>query len=115
MEDLRVLVSMYLRRTELSVATAENGIQALAQITRERFDVVLMGIQMPSTCGNARLQQVKCSVPIVALTTNAMQHDQGIYRAAGFADFLAKPIEPTQMYRVLEKFLAHSLSSLDQY
>ncbi len=110
-QDLRILASMYLRRTGISVVTAENGAQALEYIAREHFDLVLMDIQMPGMDGLAAMRQLQhmgCAVPIVALTANTMKNDQEIYRVAGFNDFLAKPIEPEQLHRVLNKFLTHA-------
>ena len=115
-EDLRILVAMYLRRTGAAVVTAEHGAQALAHIARERFDLVLMDIQMPGMDGLAAMRELReagCTMPVVALTANAMKHDQEAYIAAGFADFLAKPIEPSQLYRVLDKFLARAPPPLD--
>ena len=116
-EDLRVLVLMYLRRTGVSVITAENGAQAIEHIAREPFDLVLMDIQMPGMDGLVamrHLQQTRYSVPVVAITANAMQNDQETYRAAGFSDFLAKPIEPDQLYRVLDKFLTRAMPPTDE-
>lgn len=112
--DLRVLVAMYLRRTGVSLVTAENGVEAIEQITRERFDLVLMDIQMPVMDGLAamrKLRHMDCAVPIVALTANAMKNDQDMYHAAGFSDFLAKPIEPEQLSRVLDKFLTRTATA----
>ena len=83
----------------------------------ERFDLVLMDIQMPVMDGLTamrKLQQIECAVPVVALTANAMKNDQESYRAAGFADFLAKPIEPEQLYRVLDKFLARAIAGKNE-
>ena len=113
--DLRVLVSMYLRRAGVSVVTAENGSEAIERMARDHYDLVLMDIQMPGMDGLAamrKLHQSGCKVPIVALTANAMKNDQDNYRAAGFSDFLAKPIEPEQLYRVLNKFLTRNMSTI---
>lgn len=111
-EDLRVLVAMYLRRTGVDVITVETGEQAIERVALEPFNLVLMDIKMPGMGGleaMRKLHQMKFEVPVVALTANAMKTDQDTYRAAGFADFLAKPIEPEHLYRVLEKFLPRSI------
>ena len=116
-EDLRILISMYLRRTGVSVVTAEQGAQAIDYITREALDLVLMDIQMPVMDGLTAmrtLQKMAIKVPVVALTANAMKNDQELYRSAGFSDFLAKPIEPEQLYRVLDRFLTHAVPVADE-
>lgn len=110
-DDLRVLITMYLRRAGVSVVTAENGAQAIERILEEPFDLVLMDIQMPEMNGLMamhELQRRAYAVPVVAVTANAMKNDQEAYRTAGFADFLAKPIEPEQLVRVLNKFLTRT-------
>ena len=113
--DLRVLISTYLRRTGVNVLVVENGAQAIECIAREQFDLTLMDIQMPVMDGLTamrKLHEMDSKVPIVALTANAMKNDQDSYRAAGFSDFLAKPIEPDQLYRVLDKFLTRNTAAV---
>ena len=116
-EDLRILVSMYLRRAGLNVITVKNGFEAIDHLGREQFDLVLMDIQMPHLDGlkaMRQLQQMNYSTPVIALTANAMRNDQETYRTAGFSDFLAKPIEPKQLYRVLNKFLPRGMIKTGQ-
>ncbi len=117
-EDLRILVAMYLRRTGIVVVTAGDGAQAIERITHESFDLVLMDIQMPVMDGVAAMQHLQhsgCGLPVVAITANAMKTDQEIYLSAGFSDFLAKPIEPEQLYRVLDRFLARASTTTDEH
>jgi HPt (histidine-containing phosphotransfer) domain-containing protein len=67
-----------------------------------------MDIQMPVIDGMMALKIIrekKIPTPVVALTANAMKDDQEKYSAAGFDEFIAKPIDSLRLRQVLEKFL----------
>lgn len=107
-QQIRDLVNMYLRRAGVTVHIAENGAQALELIAATSFDLVLMDIQMPVMDGLAAMQKLRereYKTPVVALTANAMKDDQELYLRAGFADFLAKPVDRARLAQVLGKFL----------
>ena len=92
------------------VELAENGQVALDKVQRERFDVVLMDMQMPVMDGltatlEIRKLQALRELPIVAMTANAMQGDRERCLAAGMQDHIAKPIEPDDLWRALLKWV----------
>jgi len=106
--ELAELIGLLLRRIGLTTVMVENGAQAVERAARERFDLIFMDIQMPVLDGVAAMIKLKesgCDIPVVAVTANAMKEDQEHYRAAGFADFLAKPIDRSQLQRLLETYL----------
>jgi signal transduction histidine kinase/ActR/RegA family two-component response regulator len=106
--EIRNLVTMYLRRAGAQVHAVENGVQALAAIAAGSFDLVLMDIQMPVMDGIAamtKLREAKYPVPVVALTANAMKDERELYQQAGFAEFLAKPVDRGLLNQVLGKHL----------
>jgi len=100
----------------LQAAVSEDGQQALELLARERFDLVLMDCQMPHVDGFAatlelrRREHVTGAPPlrIVALTANASQEDQQACLAAGMNDFLAKPLQRTNLREVLLRWLPGS-------
>jgi CheY-like chemotaxis protein len=92
----RQLVRVLLEEVGLRVSEAENGQVALDRIGAERFDLVLMDMQMPVMDGQTatrRLREQGCSLPVVALTANAMKGFESELDAAGFSGYLTKPID----------------------
>ncbi len=83
------------------VETADNGKYALTALDEGTYDVILMDCQMPEMDGyeaTGRIRQhansAVASIPIIALTANAMSGDAEKCLAAGMDDYLAKPFEP---------------------
>lgn len=96
-----------LKGHEITALQSGDGLQeALAQ---NRPDLVLMDIQLPGKDGFALLAEIRTSphaaLRVVALTAHAMTGDRDRARAAGFDDYITKPIDiatfPDQVARVL--------------
>ena len=116
-EDIRVnqRVALHmLRRLGYDVVCADNGIQAIARLTRERVDLVLMDCQMPEMDGWDTLRVIRDrasavldhDVPVIAMTANAFSEDRERCLAAGMSDFLAKPIVMAELRRTLSRWRA---------
>lgn len=81
-----------------SVTTAADGHQALDRLSRESYDLILMDVQMPGMDGLEAVRRIRAgqeparSVPIIAVTANAMAGDREQYLSAGMTDYLAKPM-----------------------
>ncbi len=96
------------------VVTAEDGVEALSALERERFDLILMDVQMPRMDGVEATRRIRSGaapgvdrdIPIVALTAYAMAGDREKFLAAGMDDYIAKPVDKEQLDRVLETVLA---------
>ncbi|GAA4898728.1 hypothetical protein GCM10023333_35220 [Ferrimonas pelagia] len=100
----------FLEQLGLTVHVAEHGKRALHKLEQSPYDLVLMDCQMPVMDGfeatAAIRQQLNLSqLPIVAMTANAMQGDREKCLAAGMDDHIAKPIDLTQLHRVLWHYL----------
>jgi CheY-like chemotaxis protein len=86
---------------------ANDGVEALDAVQASQFDVILMDIQMPRMDGLEATRQIRAlggryaSIPIVAVTANAMLNDKIKCLDAGMNDLLAKPIEPVQFSEML--------------
>ena len=102
------------------VTLASNGREALSILANQTFDAILIDIQMPEMNGleaTAAIRQTESGtgrhVPIIAMTANAMKGDREQYLAAGMDDYIAKPIHPTQLYPLLEKYANFSKAETD--
>jgi signal transduction histidine kinase/DNA-binding response OmpR family regulator len=88
---------------------AGNGLEALAALRRQRYDVVLMDLQMPDMDGLEAARRVRSEIPredqpwIVAMTASVMREQQEACRAAGMDDFVAKPISLPSLRTALQR------------
>ena len=95
----------------LDVTVAEDGLQAVERARAERFDLILMDMQMPRLDGVGATQRLRADggasagVPIVAMTANAFAEDRQRCLDAGMNDFLAKPIEPVALFTTVRNRL----------
>jgi len=93
---------------------ASNGIEAIESIARQRYDLVLMDVQMPEMDGLEASRQIvarwsRTDRPrIVAMTANAMQGDRESCLEAGMDDYLTKPIRVDELVRALQSCPARS-------
>ncbi len=93
----------------IKVTLAENGKQAVEKATTVRFDGVLMDIQMPEMDGYAATRAIRATpgfdtLPIVAMTANAMAGDRSRALEAGMNDHVAKPIDPDQLFATIQRW-----------
>jgi signal transduction histidine kinase/CheY-like chemotaxis protein/GGDEF domain-containing protein len=107
-EDNQQLITHMLRTVGIEVVIAPNGLIAVGLATSQPFDLILMDMQMPELDGYAatkRLRENGYKKPIVALTANAMSDDRAKCLGAGCDDYVAKPIQLSQLMTVLSRFL----------
>jgi CheY-like chemotaxis protein/HPt (histidine-containing phosphotransfer) domain-containing protein len=90
---------------------AHDGRAAVEAVARNRYDVVLMDLNMPGMDGLAATAEIRRRegrggrhTPIVALTAHAMEEDRTRCLAAGMDDYLAKPIRPAGLREVLRRW-----------
>ena len=95
---------------------AHTGEKALEILRNERIDLVLLDINMPDMDGYevlAVLQEnpATCRTPVIAITANALTRDVERGRAAGFLDYLTKPIDIASFLRVVDQALEDQRSA----
>jgi len=101
-----------LKEGGLEVDLAENGQEAVRMVGEKEYDVVLMDMQMPVMDGVTATQEIRKdprfkSLPILAMTANAMEGDRQKTREAGMNDHIAKPIDPATLFSSLLRFVEH--------
>ena len=93
-----------------AVDVADNGQIAIEMISRKPYALVLMDMQMPVMDGVTATRVIRqmpefSSLPIIAMTANAMQADRDRCAEAGMNDFVSKPIEPSALWAALQRNL----------
>ena len=89
----------------------ENGADALAGIGRARPDLVLLDISLPGMDGTEILQRLRAdaslrTLPVIALTAHAMAGDKEKFLAAGFDDYVTKPIvDENKLFAAIDRLL----------
>ena len=104
------LVQRLLLKRGHRVQVAGNGREAFALVKQERFDVILMDVQMPEMDGLAATTAIRgwekergYRTPIVALTAHAMKGDRERCMAAGMDRFVNKPVDADKLMGVVEE------------
>jgi PAS domain S-box-containing protein len=110
------LIVRLLEKRGHRVQVAVNGLEALQALKQDRFDLVLMDMQMPEMGGveaTAAIRQNEKSTglytPIIALTASAMQGDREKCLASGMDGYLTKPIRPLELDELLESHIARQM------
>jgi len=109
----REVATLFLQDAGQQVETAEDGSAAVELVARNRYDLILMDVQLPRMDGLEATRRIRrtahgADVPIVAMTANAFAEDRERCFAAGMNDFLAKPVELDRLFGVLLKWLERS-------
>jgi two-component system sensor histidine kinase/response regulator len=114
----RVAVRLIEKRGH-AVTVASDGKAALVALKKDRFDVVLMDIQMPELDGleaTAKIREAERSagghIPIIAMTAHALKGDQERCLAAGMDRYLSKPIRSGELFAAIESVISeHSVAA----
>ncbi len=109
-EDNRQIIRDMLAATDYEIAEAEDGEQALAAVAKERPDLILMEIQLPSIDGYEAMRRIRTdpallSIPIIAVSSYAPSGEEQKARAAGCDDFVAKPYSPRQLLAKIRQYM----------
>ena len=112
--NLRLVVAQ-LARLGIKADSAGNGLEAIAAVARQAYDLVFMDCQMPEMDGLQATREIRQQettragakhIPIVALTANAMSGDREMCMEAGMDDYIAKPVRGEDLKHMVEKWTA---------
>lgn len=100
------LIKDILEFSSLEFNCVSDGLEALNEIKKNKYDVILMDIQMPELSGDEVLKKIKTDnidlkTPIIALTAQALSNDRYRYLELGFDDYISKPIDELLLYSKL--------------
>ena len=98
-----------LEKYKVSITESSSGKDALEKIESNKYDLILLDDMMPGMSGTETLTEMKkdkeFNTPVIALTANAINGMKEKYLAAGFDDYIPKPIDRMELEKKLEKFL----------
>jgi CheY-like chemotaxis protein len=105
-----------LQRAGHTVSVATTGKEAVRLAQNERFDLILMDIQMPEMDGLEAAQIIRQSktaagVPIIAITAHALKGDSERFLAAGMDGYIAKPFQQEELFEAVERVRISVLAS----
>lgn len=108
----RKLATVLLEKKGWHVTPAAHGGEALELLSGQRFDLVLMDIQMPEMDGLETTQHIRARekntdqrLPIIAMTAHAMKGDREKYLEAGMDGYVSKPINAAELYEAVNEVL----------
>lgn len=99
----RQVVRMYLKRFNITLIEATNGLEGVDAVRREKPDLILMDLHMPYMDGYQATEEIKkiydsASLPIIALTASAMSEEVSAIKEK-FDGYLRKPVSKSQLLR----------------
>lgn len=110
------VVKGLLKKCRIQTDEAFSGPECLEKVGKNHYDLILMDHMMPGMDGVETFKKIRQmkhsqsgSVPCIALTANAVAGSKEQYLAAGFTDYLSKPINIDELYRQLGKYLPQDM------
>ena len=116
-KDNRQIIRDTLAGSDYQITEAEDGEQALAAVAKERPDLILMGIQLPIMDGYEVARRVKAdpalrSIPIIAVTSFALDGEEQTARAAGCDDYVPEPYSPRQLLAKIQQCMPQEVRAI---
>jgi signal transduction histidine kinase/CheY-like chemotaxis protein/HPt (histidine-containing phosphotransfer) domain-containing protein len=99
------------------VDIANNGQEAINAVSTDRFDFVLMDIQMPNIDGYEATRRIRkmshlASLPIIAMTAHVMKGDRDLCLDSGMNDYITKPINRDQLFDMIKKWIQNKAETI---
>jgi len=110
------IAASFLKKMGHTVSVASNGLQALDKFNSQKFDLILMDIQMPEMNGYDATRAIrdlekilKTRTPIIALTAHALRGDKEKCIQNGMDDYISKPLFYDDLQTIITKYSRHNL------
>ena len=108
----RNIMTIILKKKGFQVVAVENGEEAVSAYQKEKFDLILMDVNMPYLDGFAATAQIRSReknlsfhTPIIAMTAYALKGDREKCLESGMDDYLCKPIDISQVMEIIDKYV----------
>jgi len=110
-EDNRInqdLMAHLFKEWNVEFSVTENGMEAIAILKKERFDIVLMDIQMPEMDGYTATREIretlKLDMPVIAMTAHTMEGEREKCLGYGMNEYISKPIREDELFKMISQF-----------
>lgn len=126
----QILITSILNKEHIAYDLANDGIEAIRLLEKQKYDLILLDIQMPKmdgvTTSKYIREKMQQTIPIIALTANASENDEKTYKAAGMNDYISKPYKREKLFESMVRLLdkeqisfpaaqsAYSLKNIEQ-
>ena len=116
----RRVIGLLLGPSGCVVTEAVNGQEALAILSRQPFDIVLLDAHMPVMDGPETIRAIRASaetwrnIPVIALTADAMAGDREKYLAMGMDDYLTKPVDRSDLLTRMSALLVGATEAVEE-
>ncbi len=103
---------LYLRQNGYVVNTANNGLDAIHEISEQHYDIIFMDENMPGLSGIetiSRIKEINSKIPVVMITKNESERIMKEATKSHVADYLVKPVSLTQIFVTVHKILKAGL------
>lgn len=109
----QMVIAKILEKWKIEVDIASGGKQALHLLKRQRYDLILMDVQMPEMSGSETTRIIRndnefshvANIPIIAFTANAFDTSRSEVFEAGMNSFVTKPVHPDKLYNAITELL----------
>lgn len=104
-------ISELLNLYKIQYNVADNGKKAVEELHKEKYDLILMDINMPIMGGIDALKAIRelgYTTPVIALTASSMHGDREKYLQEGFDEYISKPIDINELEKVFDHYLQKS-------
>lgn len=111
------VITVLLSSSKIDIDIASNGVEAVEKFKANKYELILMDIQMPLLDGYEATKQIRSidkDIPIIALTANAMKEDISKTAQAGMNMHLNKPIDVQKLYETLLKFIPAKINTQEK-
>lgn len=109
----QTLIKILIKKLGMQCSIANNGLEVVNLYEQQKYDLVLMDINMPLLDGVSATKEIikrqkndgLYKIPIIALTANSIEGDKEKYLYAGMDDYMSKPINPEKLKNMIAKHL----------
>ncbi len=108
--SVRMMVAFTLREAGYDVVEAENGVEALEKLEKEKVSMIIADVNMPEMDGITLVNRIRNHpdhrfLPVIMLTTESGESMKVKGREAGATGWIVKPFKPDQLVTVIKKVL----------
>ena len=115
-QKIREVIREYAEFNEFQVAEAEDGMEAIATIKNEDFDIIVMDVMMPKLDGFSACKEIKKikDIPVIMLSARGEEYDKLFGFELGVDDYMVKPFSPKELMARINAVLARKKPQNDE-